>query len=129
MIASGTLHKIQGYIDNVINDDIVVCDLVRKAVQRHVRDLEREGDKDFPYYFDSQHAEVAVDFIESLLCHSIGEHAGLPLILEPWQAFGVACLFGWKRADDSTRRFRKAYWSKKREEHAWSSVGSAAGKF
>lgn len=124
MIASGTLHKIQGYIDDVMNDDIVVCDLVRKAVQRHVRDMDREGDKDFPYYFDSQHAEVAVDFIESLLCHSIGEHAGLPLILEPWQAFGVSCLFGWKRADDSTRRFRKAYWSMGRK-NGKSTLGAA----
>ena len=124
MIQSATMHKIQSYIDDVVNEDIVVCDLVRKAVERHLRDLQQEHSEEFPYYFDWLHAEVAIDFIESMLCHSIGEHAGRPLVLEPWQAFGIACLFGWKRSEDQTRRFRKAYWSMGRK-NGKSTLGAA----
>lgn len=124
MIASSAIQKMQSYISDVANGDIVVCDLVRLAVERHLRDLNRIGEKDFPYYFDARHAEVAIEFIECICCHSIGEHAGLPFILEPWQAFGVGSIFGWKRADDGTRRFRKAYWSMGRK-NGKSSLGAA----
>lgn len=37
-----------------------------------------------------------------------GEHAGQPFVLQPWQAFIVGSLFGWK-APDGWRRFRNAY--------------------
>lgn len=44
----------------------------------------------------------------AFLRHSKGEWAREPLVLEPWQAFYVATLFGWLRAD-GTRRFRSSY--------------------
>lgn len=37
-----------------------------------------------------------------------GEHEGRPFVLEPWQAFIVGSLFGWKSAD-GYRRFRIGY--------------------
>jgi phage terminase large subunit-like protein len=42
------------------------------------------------------------------LRHSTGEWAHLPFMLQPWQAFVIGSLFGWKRADGK-RRFRTAY--------------------
>jgi phage terminase large subunit-like protein len=50
-----------------------------------------------------------------MLRHSIGEFAGRTFELEPWQLFAIWCIFGWKRDDDNSRRFRKVYWSMARK--------------
>jgi len=39
----------------------------------------------------------------------------MPFVLEPWQMFGIASIFGWKRECDDSRRFRKFYWSMARK--------------
>jgi hypothetical protein len=48
-----------------------------------------------------------IDFFGHLR-HSTGEWANRPFDLQPWQAFVIGSLFGWKRAD-GLRRFRTAY--------------------
>ena len=101
----------QQYIDSVVNDEIVVCKFVRDAINRHQKDLERESTKGFPFHFDQRAATTAIDFFPALLNHSIGDYAGLPFVLEPWQSFSIGCVFGWKRDDDDSRRFRKVFWS------------------
>lgn len=115
MIAFATDQKVQGYIDGVLDGSIVVCELVRKSVERHAKDLSRQSTATFPYHFNRMHAAGAVDFFPMLLKHSIGDFAGRPFELEPWQAFAVWCIFGWKRDDDNSRRFRKVYWSMARK--------------
>ena len=112
MIASAQQTKVQSYIDGVLSGDIVVGNLVRAAVERHVADLERaENDDSFPFHFDYNAAECACEYFPTCLRHSIGMYAQMPFELEPWQAFGIWVLLGWKRDADGTRRFRKAYWS------------------
>jgi phage terminase large subunit-like protein len=106
---------VRDYIDGVLSGRLVVCSSVRAAVQRHVDDLDRIGDDAFPYYFDSCAAGAYVDFFPVMLCHSIGDSAGKPFTLEAWQAFGVWCLFGWKRTSDKSRRFRRFFWSMARK--------------
>jgi phage terminase large subunit-like protein len=115
LIALATHQKVGGYINGVLNGSIVVCDLVRCAVQRHVNDLDKQSTQGFPYHFDSHHAAAAVDFFPMMLRHSIGEFAGRPFELEPWQAFAIWCIFGWKRDDDNSRRFRDVFWSMARK--------------
>ena len=115
MIASATLEKVKQYIDDVESGEVVVCDAVRKAVARHQRDISRQSTKEFPYYFSERIAGVACDFFPMMLRHSIGDFSGLPFELEPWQAFGIASIFGWKRDEDDSRRFRKFYWSMARK--------------
>lgn len=115
MIATGIKAKVDSYIDDVLNGDIIVCTAVRQAVERHVADLSRQSTDEFPYYFDVNHAGLACDFFPLMLKHTIGDYAGLPFELEPWQAFGVWCLFGWKRDADDSRRFRRFYWSMARK--------------
>lgn len=88
-----------------------MCEAVRQAVERHISDLERQGDSDFPYHFNARHAEAACDFFPLVLRHSIGDYAGMAFELEPWQAFAIWCIFGWKCDTDNSRRFRKFYWS------------------
>lgn len=111
MICSGVNAKVQGYIEDVLSGEIVVCEMVRLAVERHVRDLSMQDTEEFPYYFSERHAEAMCEFFPLILRHSTGVFQGLPFELEPWQAFGIWVLFGWKRVHDHTRRFRRFFWS------------------
>lgn len=115
MIASGTAAKVQEYIEGVMSGDIIVGAHVRAAIERHLDDLKVQSTADFPYHFDTVTAGVAVDFFPLMLRHSAGKFAGMPFELEPWQAFGVWCMFGWKRNSDNSRRFRKFLWSMARK--------------
>jgi phage terminase large subunit-like protein len=108
-------RMVADYIAGVIDGSVVACELVKAACVRHVKDLERVGNEGFPYYFDSCAAGAYVDYFPIMLCHSIGDSAGKPFRLEPWQAFGIWSLFGWKRISDKSRRFRRFFWSMARK--------------
>lgn len=75
------------------------------ACQRHLDDLVHGHERGL--VFSEKVAAASVQFY-SFLQHNKGEWAGQPLVLEPWQQFIIASLFGWKRADGS-RRFRESY--------------------
>ena len=111
MIAINALAPVQAYIDGILDGSIVACESVRGAVARHCRDLERQESKDFPFYFSATAASAAIDFFPAMLKHSIGSAAGMVFHLEPWQAFAVASIYGWKQCEDKCRRFRRVYWS------------------
>ena len=115
MITSGVAGKVEQYIEGVTSGQIVACQRVKDAVRRHLSDLERQSTDAFPYHFDRRWAAAVVEFFPVMLRHSIGEFAGRPFELEPWQAFSLWCIFGWKRDDDNSRRFRKVYWSMARK--------------
>ena len=97
------------YIKGVLSGDIVTGRLVRLAVQRHVDDL-KHG-KHRGWYFDEEVARSACLFFPLCLRHSIGEWAGEPFELAPWQAFCVWSISGWRNIDTRRRRFRKAQMS------------------
>lgn len=79
-----------------------VAKLVRLACERHLRDLKRKD-----IVFDRALAARVIEFF-SFLRHSKGEMSGQAFVLEPWQAFIVGSLFGW-RTKAGPRRFRTAY--------------------
>lgn len=58
-------------------------------------------------YFDAKQAERVKDFLHHFCRQSIGEFAGRPLDLLPWQwDHLIAPLYGWRKKDGS-RRFRQ----------------------
>ncbi len=62
------------------------------------------------FYFDPGEADRAVDFFPDMLRHHIGEFAGLPFALMEYQVkLLTRPIFGWKRAQDGLRRFRKVF--------------------
>jgi len=93
------------YTKGVLSGRITAGKWVRLAVARNVRDLRSGPSRGLR--FDEERAAIACDFF-GLLCHSKGEWAKQPFVLEPWQAFIVWCLFGWVRQEDNLRRFRTA---------------------
>jgi phage terminase large subunit-like protein len=100
-----TVRSAQAYIDDVLSGRQLACRYVRLAVQRHVDDLATADGRGF--YFDESAAAKALRFFD-FVKHSKGIHAGKPFILEPWQAFIVYVVYGWKKTD-GYRRFNEAY--------------------
>ena len=98
------------YCDAILSGEKVAGKMVRQAVQRHRRDLQRVKNKDYPYTFNEDKAVQAIKFF-SFLKHSDGEYAGKAFALYPWQAFVVWCLFGWVSKATGFRKFRHAYLS------------------
>lgn len=96
------------YAQDIISGKIPAAKYVRLACQRHLDDLEWQDDDGFKFRFDAKAAARACGFIE-LMPHTKGKWAAKKetLKLEPWQVFMTACLFGWKRKRDDTRRFRR----------------------
>lgn len=93
------------FCDQVLAGERLVGALVLAAVTRHRRDLVEGPARGLA--FDPVAAQHAIDFF-GFLRHSKGEWAGREFIVEDWQAFILAMLFGWRRAD-GTRRFRDGY--------------------
>lgn len=100
-----TLSTISDYAESVVSGEILACEWVKFACQRHLDDLERKD-----VYWDEDAARRPIRFIECLP-HVKGKWAAKreTIKLEPWQKFVVGSIFGWKRTSDDLRRFREAY--------------------
>lgn len=59
--------------------------------------------------FSPAHAHHVIDYIERFFVHVKGPLARQPILLDPWQRFWTAVLYGWRRAGDGLRRFTRAY--------------------
>lgn len=96
------------YARDVVAGRISACLYVRQACQRHLDDLKKEKQANYPYRFDRAKGEKICQFAE-LMVHTKGKWAGQPIRLEPWQKFALAVPFGWVRKSDGLRRFREIY--------------------
>jgi phage terminase large subunit-like protein len=112
--SSGYSAVANQYARDVAAGKILACKWVRLACERHLKDLAREREKDYPYRFDRKKAEYVCRFIEQLP-HTKGRWAR-PAIgetnrlkMEPWQIFKTACIFGWVEKATGFRRFRRVY--------------------
>ena len=98
-------HAVTRYARAVVRGRIIAGKWVRLACDRHLDDLKFGHGRGLS--FDEGAADHAIKFFR-FLRHSKGEWAGQRFRLEPWQAFIIGSIFGWKRAD-GTRRFSKAF--------------------
>lgn len=74
-------------------------------------------------YFDTQTADLMVEFFENYLHHTMGHNAGEKFTLLPWQKDVLLPLFSWKRADGSMR-FKKGWiWTAKKQGKSTVSAG------
>jgi phage terminase large subunit-like protein len=90
----------------VLRGEIVVGRLVLLAVERHYRDLQEAHKRGL--VFSPDHGWHVIRFIERYFVHIKGDLAGHPILLDPWQKFWTAVLYGWRR-NDGRRRFTRAY--------------------
>lgn len=82
-------------------------DSVKHAVKRYKRWKKRKD-----IWWDNDKANDMLYFTETFLKHAKGEWAGLPLILEKWQKFFFANIYGWQKLNKkgkAVRVIRNAY--------------------
>lgn len=90
----------------MLRGEIVVGKFVQLAVERHYRDLIEGSERGL--VFSPAHAWHVINYIERFFVHIKGSLAGKPILLDPWQKFWTAVLYGWRR-HDGRRRFTRAY--------------------
>lgn len=76
------------YARDVVEGRIVAGELIRLAVERFFRFME-----DDRYEFIENKADDVIAFF-GVLSHFTGRHAGKPFVLEPWQQFVIAAVYG-----------------------------------
>ena len=94
------------YALDVDSEKISACLYVKQAVKRYLNDLEKT---DWQWHFDKNKVDHVCRFIE-LLPHTRGKWATARqrIVLEPFQVFIVANIFGWVDVN-GRRRYRYAY--------------------
>ena len=101
VIGAPPLHySAQDYIDGVIDGSIVVGAWIKKAIQRHCKDLLRTD-----IHFDPAAGQFVIDFVSTFCIPSAQSE---PMALVPWQKAVIYIVYGWKRPD-GYRRFRRVY--------------------
>lgn len=102
------------YAKAVAKGQIVAGPYVRAACNRHLSDLKHGHERGLVW--DIAAAQRAINFFRDVLSVEVEEvdefgevHSrAVPFILQPWQAFIIGLLFGWK-TETGFRRFRRAY--------------------
>jgi phage terminase large subunit-like protein len=105
-------HSTTQYALDVDSGKIVAGKYVILACKRHLNDLERQGNDDFPYIFDEPKADKVFSFAEKHCRHiedGLTVRKGDPITLDPFLKFIVGSVFGWVHKDTGLRRFRKAF--------------------
>ena len=104
------MHPTHQYAHDVVYGDLreKCCIYEILSCKRHLDDLNRQGDDDFPYVFDETRADRIFKWFE--ICrHVRGAFAGQPIKLLPWQKFDQGTIYGWVHKDTGARRFLKTY--------------------
>ena len=97
------MSKAEQYIAGVMDGSVTVGPYIKKAIQRHIKDLENGAERGL--YFDPAAGTYPAEFIEQF-CNPPNQDT--PMELMDWQHTLIYLIYGWKRAD-GTRRFRRAY--------------------
>lgn len=107
------IDRVTEYARSVMAGEVVCGELHRLACRRHLRDLDRQRTEAFPFYWDPEASERVLEYAETL---TIAEGAKpRPVKLIPSQVFDIGCTFGWKKAANDCRRFRRRYKSMARQ--------------
>lgn len=101
------IDRVTEYAQAVAAGEVFCGELHRLACKRHLRDLERMGSPNFPYYWDPNEAERVLQYAETLTISEGTEPKPVKLI--PSQVFDIGCTFGWKKESNGARRFRRRY--------------------
>jgi phage terminase large subunit-like protein len=112
------VERLLKYCHDAITDVIPnrkTCLLEKLACQRHLDDLAKQEDPDYPYYFDEDAANSRCFFTECLQ-HVKGKWAGQFIKLEPHQIMMQSCVFGWLKKKDNLRRFYRIYFQAPRKQ-------------
>ncbi len=91
------------YAFNVLDEVIVTGYFIKLAAFRHLRDLQRQDDADFPYKYSVKQASNILKFAKIAPNVDTGE----PTKLMDWQEFIMTQLIGWRNLNGG-KRFTRA---------------------
>lgn len=91
------------YAQDAIGGNIVCGKFIKLAAERFFSLME-----DDRYEFREEKADEVIRFF-SILRHFTGRHAGKPFILQPWQQFIIASIYGFFIKEDGSRLVRYVY--------------------
>jgi phage terminase large subunit-like protein len=103
------LDELKKYSRDVIAGRVVACQKHKWACERFLRDLKRQGKKDFPYVFSEEKALRFLDWMK-LFRHRKGVLKGKRIEPHIIQRFVFGNVYGWIHKETGYRRFRKMYW-------------------
>ncbi len=109
-VQTGRHHAVSVYAKQVAQGRLQekCCEMEIAACERHLRDLDRQGQPDFPYVFDTTRADRIVRwFAQCIQVRGVAQRA--PIDLEPWQVFDLGNVYGWVHNDTGARRFSRTY--------------------
>ena len=84
------------YAFKVLDEEIETGYLIKLACFRHLRDLQRQNTKEFPYRYSVKQAEKLLLFAS--MCPNVD--TGSPTELMDWQKFIFCMLFGWRNLEN-----------------------------
>ena len=127
------------YARAVVAGTVAACKWHRLACERHLKDLDRIGSEGFPYVWNPELADAdgvtyrpaeRICRFAELMPHIKGDWAGRGerIVLEDWQIFILASIFGWVQVITGKRRFRVADLFVPRK-NAKSTLASVIGNF
>ena len=102
LIISSQAYK---FADDVLSGKVTSGKRRNQACKRFLNELEKSTQKSYPWKFDIQKAYRPIDFMERFLIPTKGNYN--KMILQPWQHFVEASLFGWVSKKTGYRRFRE----------------------
>lgn len=94
------------YAEMLIDGTIIASKKNILAAKRHMKDLGRQGTKEFPWIFVEEKAHRPIRFIEQFCRPSKG--IATRLIFQTWQHFTIGSTYGWVHKDTGVRRFRES---------------------
>jgi len=101
-----TTCPILKYARDIDAGNIPAARWIKAACRRHLHDLEHGHERGLRW--DQEAAQKVLNFFGHLQHTKGRKFAKKKFQLEPWQAFIVGVVFGWKR-EDGTRRFRVVF--------------------
>lgn len=87
------------YAFSVLDGNQIAGYKIKLASFRHLMDLKRQGQPDFPYHYDMKEAQRLLTFAK--ICPNVD--TGEPTKLMSWQKFTFALMFGWRDKDNNKR--------------------------
>ena len=91
------------YAQDVLGGKVVSGKFIQLAAERFFSMME-----DDRYEFKEEKADEVIEFF-SILQHFTGRHAGKPFVLQPWQQFVIAAIYGFYIKETSERLVKYVY--------------------
>lgn len=91
------------YAQDVLSGKIIAGEYIKLACERFFDLMDNDN-----YEFREDRVQIVIRFF-SILKHYTGRHAGKPFILEAWQEFIIASVYGFYVKEDGSRLVKSVY--------------------